>query len=99
MTEKPWWLPQLADGEYFARLRADYPDKADWSDERLNDWFNASRKYAVTWDHEGDAYEQFEALADAYLALLSREVSEPVQDDQMGFDKVMPGDYGSSEDQ
>lgn len=73
MTEKPWWFPQLVGAEYFARLREDYPEKADWSDEQLADHFTDGWKYVDTWDHLGDARAQFEALADAYLELLSRE--------------------------
>jgi hypothetical protein len=77
MAEKPWWFPQLADAAYFARLRDDYPDKAGLTDADLNAYFNPNDlKYVDTWDHLGDAREQFEALADAYLALLSREDSK-----------------------
>lgn len=66
-----WWEPELADDDYVARLRADYPEKCDgMSDEWVRDHFNPTGgKYIVTWDHVGDAYQQFEALADAYLAL------------------------------
>lgn len=71
MNAKPWWFPVLADADYFARLRRDYPEKANWTDEQLNSYFNKTDcKYVDTWDHLGDAREQFEQLADAYLELL-----------------------------
>lgn len=70
MSEPKWWEPVPVDAAYFAQLREDYPDKADWTDDELNDHFNETGgRYAVTWDHVGDAYAQFEELADAYLEL------------------------------
>lgn len=71
MAERQWWEPELADAAYVVRLRDDYPEKCEgMSDERVRDHFNdTGGKYVVTWDHLGDAYAQFEALADAYLAL------------------------------
>ena len=69
--EKPWWFPRVVDQEYFDELREDYPDKAHWTNEELDDYFNEyGRKYSITWDHVGDAYEEYEELADAYLKLL-----------------------------
>ena len=63
-----WWEPQLIDDAFLARLRKDYPDRAILSDNELLFEFDYGdgRKYATTWDHIGDAYEQFEPLADAY---------------------------------
>lgn len=71
MSEPEWWEPELADEKYVARLREDYPEKCDdMSDEWVMEHFNETGgKYVVTWDHVGDAYAQFEKLADAYLAL------------------------------
>ena len=70
MSDKPYWFPELCDEAYFKRLREDYPDKAEMSDEELHDYYNEGRKYAVTWDHVGDAYEEYENLADAFLGLV-----------------------------
>jgi hypothetical protein len=67
--EKPWWWPVLCDRAYFTRLREDYPDDADCSDEELHETYADGQKYATTWDHTGDAYEEYEKLADAFLAL------------------------------
>lgn len=73
MSEKPFWYPDRADGDWCARLRADYPEHADLSDEELMEEFNPEGwKYADTWDHLGDAREDWEHLADAYLELEAR---------------------------
>ena len=68
MNDKPWWWPELIDAAYFARLRADYPKKAEWTDEELHNHFAEGRKYAITWDHIGDAYAEYEELVDAFFA-------------------------------
>jgi len=70
MGERPYWAPELADAEYFARLRKDYPeDTAGQSDEELADYFEVRGKYATTWDHAGDAYNDYEPLADDWIKL------------------------------
>ena len=72
-SEKPWWFPELTGATWCARIRADYPDDAgSMTDDEIRDEYADGNKYADTWDHVGDAREQFEALADAYIALLSR---------------------------
>lgn len=71
--EKEWWFPERADTkEYCQRLREDYPEEAHMDDETLMEHFNESRRYSVTWDHIGDAYAEYEKLADAFLELLYR---------------------------
>ncbi len=68
--EDQWWFPVRIDAAYFARLRKDYPDKTDWSDEELREHFDGEdEKYSFTWDHLGDAKEEFEELADAFFKL------------------------------
>lgn len=64
-----WWEPIVTDHSWCERLRHDYPDKADWSDDALRQKYAQGQRYQVLWDHIGDAYEQFEPLADAYRAL------------------------------
>ena len=71
LTGEKWWKPVLVDGAYFARLRMDYPEDALLSDEALHHHYANGLKYALTWDHVGDAYEEYERLADALLALLT----------------------------
>lgn len=70
MSERPYWFPVLCDAAYFAELRKDYPEKAHLSDEELHDYFNDGLKYQNLWDHVGDAYGDYEPLADSYLELL-----------------------------
>jgi hypothetical protein len=69
MQEKQWWEPELADADYVKQLRDEYAEKCEgMSDEWVLEHFNeVGGKYVVTWDHVGDAYPQFEKLADAYL--------------------------------
>ena len=69
MSNKEWWEPTLTDAAWLARIREDYPNNADESDDWLRDYYADGRKYAVTWDHVGDAYDDWEMLADAYLKL------------------------------
>lgn len=66
-----WWQPVLTDDEWLARIREDYPENAAESDDWLRDNYADGQKYAVTWDHLGDAYANWEELADAYLELRS----------------------------
>ena len=77
MAKREWWEPVLADAAYVARLRKDYPEKTEgMSDQWCINYYADGRKYAVTWDHVGDAYDQFEELADAYFAL-KQQVGKP----------------------
>lgn len=66
---REWWEPRQTDAAWLKRIRDDYPDNAGESDDWLREYYAEGRRYAVTWDHTGDAYDQFEALADAYLKL------------------------------
>lgn len=73
MTDKPNWWPQLMDDEWRSRLRSDYPeDTAGMSDDALNEHYGAGWKYVDTWDHLGDARQDYEALADAFLKLVEQ---------------------------
>ena len=67
--DKPWWFPVVCDGAYFERLRKDYPENASMSDEELHEHYNNGQKYENLWDHTGDAYDQFEKLADDWIKL------------------------------
>lgn len=70
--DNPWWFPELADDKYVANLRENYDYDADLNDEELKEKYCEGRKYAVLWDHVGEAYAQFEELADAYFELLKK---------------------------
>ena len=64
-----WWEPEPTDDAWLKRIRDDYPDNANESDHWLRDYYAEGRRYAVTWDHLGDAYAEYEELADAYRKL------------------------------
>ena len=68
--ELPWWYPKRTDQVWLDRIRGDYPDNAGRSDEELREIYADGSRYATLWDHTGDALEQFEKLADAYLDLV-----------------------------
>jgi hypothetical protein len=67
--KKEWWYPTIINDEYIAQLREDYPDETeDLDDESVLEYFNEfDQKYATTWDHVGDAYEEYEPLVEAFL--------------------------------
>jgi len=69
MADNPWWYPQLVDAELLAGLRKDYPESAHLSDEELAKEYECNQKYAVYWDHVGEAYEEYEKVADRMLEL------------------------------
>lgn len=65
-----WWEPVLTDAVWIASVRADYPeDCAGLEDEEVRERYADGQKYQTTWDHLGDAREEYEPLADAFLAL------------------------------
>lgn len=70
---KPWWFPVLTDDAWIKAVRKEYPDSTDpQTDEEVRETYAGGAKYETLWDNLGDAYEQFEKLADAYLALLTK---------------------------
>ena len=66
-----WWEPTLTDDKWVKSIRKDEPEETkDMTDEDVISEYNEyDRKYEVLWDHLGDAYEEYEYLADAYLKL------------------------------
>lgn len=70
-----WWYPIRMDAAYVERLRRDYPDgTAGKDDATVRADYDSCEKYEHSWDHQGEAYDQFEPLADAFLLLESRAV-------------------------
>jgi hypothetical protein len=68
--DQPWWWPTVIDNAHLARLREDYPEKADLSDEALLEYFDEGKEiggFSTTWDHVGDAYEHRIASAVFWL--------------------------------
>lgn len=68
MSKKPYWWPELTDAAWLARIRGDYEEAADMSDDEIRDYYAEGCKYADTWDHVGDARGDWEKLADAFFA-------------------------------
>ena len=68
------WYPRRVNEETVARLREDYPEGT----EVLSDgevlakygYFYAKFENPSLWDHTGDALEDYEPLAEAFLELL-----------------------------
>lgn len=70
MSEPEWWEPTLTDDKWIARVREDFPDEcADLSDDAVREKYAGGQKYQTLWDNLGDAKEEHERLADAFLAL------------------------------
>ena len=60
----------VCDHKYCEGLRKSYPEDTEgMTDEELVEEYNHGRKYQCLWDNVGDAYYDFERLADAYLKL------------------------------
>lgn len=67
-NDKPWWHPIPTDEDWCEKMRRDYPKKTKgMSDSEIRSYFADGRKYEVLWDNLGDAYEEYEKLADAFL--------------------------------
>lgn len=75
MTERPYWWPVKIDENYIGELRKNYSEFEEASDVQILHHFCEGRAiggYSTTWDHLGDAYDDYAGLADAFLALVSR---------------------------
>ena len=73
MSEKQWCYPKRTDKDWVHRTRNDYPeDTKEMSDDGVRDYYADGLKYQNLWDNLGDAVEEHEALADAYLASEAR---------------------------
>jgi hypothetical protein len=66
-------FPTPTDADYIKRLREDYPEKCDGHDDEwvMGHYNPLEFKYVecTLWDNVGDAANDYERLADAYLAL------------------------------
>jgi len=80
-NDKPWWWPEIIDDDHIARLRADYPETTDnMDDESVLDCFDDGKtkgQFSITWDHLGDAYNEYEKLASAFLRLVEEVGKSP----------------------
>lgn len=68
-SNMPWWWPRLTDAAWCQEKRQVYEDAADLSDDAIRERYAEGRKYATLWDHTGDSYDQYEAMADHMLAI------------------------------
>jgi len=69
-----WWFPQLTDDVVCDEVRTQIESTTNMSNKEVNEYWNDGRKYVVnTWHTMDDAYEEYEALADAYLKLLEEQ--------------------------
>jgi hypothetical protein len=69
-TAKPWWYPVRCDAQYCEDLRKDYPENASMTDRELIEHYNDGRAFVCVWGTVGEAYGEWERLAEAYLALV-----------------------------
>ena len=82
MTEpkQPWWWPCVIDAAWIQDLRETYEDTDSMSDEEVIEHYGGGSVeggYAVTWDHTGDAMQDYEKLADAFLKLVAETGRKP----------------------
>ena len=71
---RPYWLAEVTDVNWCNRIRKDYPDDTKgMDDEAIREYYADGRKYADLWDHLDDARDDYEQLADAYIALLKKQ--------------------------
>lgn len=68
-AEKPFWFPRVVGPDTVAQLRKDYDLSDSMDDESVLATYEYWGRYENTslWDHCGDAAEDYEPLADAYL--------------------------------
>lgn len=61
--------PRITDHEWCQEKRSQYPECAGDDDDTIREKYADGCKYHVVWDNLGDAYEDYEVLANAYCAL------------------------------
>ena len=77
---KPWFWPVPTDAAWCAKQRKEYNLSEYICDDDIRNRYADGCRYAVLWDHVGDAYEEFEALADYILGNgVVANVIEPVR--------------------
>ncbi len=79
MQDKPSWWPRIIDTAHIARLREDYPE-ANMTDEGLLDYFEEGKRlgqFSTRWDHVGEAYDDYEKLARAFLQVVQETGKKP----------------------
>lgn len=70
--EIPYWFPVLTNNDWVEHTREVCPLSTSYmNDEEVRAEFAEGRKYCVHWDNINDAYDCYEKLADAYLAVIA----------------------------
>ena len=66
-----YWHPKITDVAWCKEIREEGYDEddADLDDEGIRDHYADGAKYAVTWDHVGDAKDDWEPMADDWILL------------------------------
>lgn len=72
MSEQPWWYPKVTGSEWAQEMREENAIPADMDDKVIRDEYADGCKYVTLWDHTGDAYDDYEPLADAFLKATCR---------------------------
>jgi len=65
--EKPWWWPKRTDAEWCQWARGEYGLAETATDGSIRYFYADNRSFAVAWDHLGDARDEHEELAKAFL--------------------------------
>ena len=69
VKETPWWWPVRADKNWMQRIRDDYPEATGLDDDEIAEKYADGWPFADTWDHLGDAREEYQPVAEELLAL------------------------------
>ena len=80
-TKTPSWWPKVIDDNRIKELREEYPaTTARLSDEGVLDYYEEGKPkggFTTLWDHVGEAYEDYEKLATAFLRLVEETGKSP----------------------
>lgn len=77
-NDEPWWWPTELNAERYDAWRREYPEKADWSDEDLAEYFaDGWTQFYDNWGNLGGAREEYEKLARAFLNLVKETGKSP----------------------
>ena len=77
--EHDHWHPELTDKAWCKEVRNQGYDDEDHGldDDEIREKYAGGRRYATTWDHIGDAYDEWEPMCDDWLRLKAAEGEKP----------------------
>jgi hypothetical protein len=80
-TKTPSWWPRVIDDNRIADLRKMYPETTDgMSNEVVLSYYEEGKPkggFTTLWDNVGEAYEDYEKLATAFLRLVKETGKSP----------------------